>query len=57
LIWGKRPLPASHRPINIRLKKEIKNKIRLSYQFNSGKKRGKIDRTKEEIDNLPKKGF
>lgn len=31
--------------------------IRLSYQFNSGKKHEKIDRTKEEIDVLPKKGF
>lgn len=31
--------------------------IRLAYQFNSGRKREKIDRAKEEIDDLPKKGF
>lgn len=31
--------------------------FRLSYQFSSGKSRNKIDRSKEEIDNLPKKGF
>ncbi len=31
--------------------------IKLSYQFNSGKKREKIERIKEEIDDLPKKGF
>ena len=31
--------------------------IKLSYQFNSGKKRDKINRTKEEIDVLPDKGF
>jgi hypothetical protein len=31
--------------------------IKLSYQFNSGKKREKIDREKEEIDDVRKKGF
>ncbi len=31
--------------------------FKLSYQFNSGKKHEKIDRAKEEIDALPKKGF
>jgi hypothetical protein len=31
--------------------------FKLSYQFNSGKNRDKINRDKEEIDNLPKKGF
>jgi hypothetical protein len=31
--------------------------IKLAYQFNSGKNRDKINRTKEEIDNRPKKGF
>ncbi len=31
--------------------------LKLSYQFNSGKTREKISRTREEIDNLPKKGF
>ena len=31
--------------------------FKLSYQFNSGKNRDKINREKEEIDNLPKKGF
>ena len=31
--------------------------FKLSFQFNSGKSRNKISREKEEIDNLPKKGF
>lgn len=31
--------------------------FRLSYQFISGKKRERIKREKEQIDNLPKKGF
>jgi hypothetical protein len=31
--------------------------FKLSYQFNSGNKREKINREKEVIDNLPKKGF
>ena len=31
--------------------------FKLSYQFSSGKNRDKINRSKEEIDNLPKKGF
>ena len=31
--------------------------FKLSYQFNSGNKREKINRDKEVIDNLPKKGF
>ncbi len=31
--------------------------FKLSYQFSSGKNRDKIDRSTEEIDNLPKKGF
>ncbi len=31
--------------------------FRLGFQFNSGKSRNKISREKEEIDNLPKKGF
>jgi hypothetical protein len=31
--------------------------FRLSYQFSAGKNRDKIERSKEEIDNLPKKGF
>ena len=31
--------------------------LKLSYQFSSGKNRDKITRDKEEIDNLPKKGF
>jgi hypothetical protein len=31
--------------------------FKLSYQFSSGKKRDKINRSNEEIDNLPKKGF
>jgi hypothetical protein len=31
--------------------------FKLSYQIKSGKNRDKINRAKEEIDNLPKKGF
>lgn len=31
--------------------------LKFTYQFNSGKKVNKIDRVKEEIDNMPKKGF
>ena len=31
--------------------------FKLGFQFNSGKNRNKINREKEEIDNLPKKGF
>jgi len=31
--------------------------FKLSYQFNTGKRKDKISRDKEEIDNLPKKGF
>jgi len=31
--------------------------FKLGFQFNSGKTRNKISREKEEIDNLPKKGF
>lgn len=31
--------------------------FKLSYQFSSGIKRDKIERSKEEIDSLPKKGF
>jgi hypothetical protein len=31
--------------------------FKLGFQFNSGKNRNKISREKEEIDNLPKKGF
>jgi len=31
--------------------------FKLSYQFSSGKNRDKINRDKEEIDNLQKKGF
>lgn len=31
--------------------------FKLSYQFNSGKNRNKINRAKEEIDAVPKKGF
>jgi hypothetical protein len=31
--------------------------FKMSYQFNSGNKREKINREKEVIDNLPKKGF
>jgi hypothetical protein len=31
--------------------------FKLSYQFSSGKHRERINRTSEEIDNLPKKGF
>lgn len=31
--------------------------FKISYQFNSDKKREKIDRIREEIDTLPKKGF
>ncbi len=31
--------------------------FKLSYQFSSGKNRDKVDRSLEEIDNLPKKGF
>jgi outer membrane receptor protein involved in Fe transport len=31
--------------------------FKFSYQFNSGKNRDKINRSREETDNLPKKGF
>lgn len=31
--------------------------FKLSYQFSSGKSRNKIERSSEEIDNMPKKGF
>ena len=31
--------------------------IKITYQFSSGNKRDRINRTKEEIDNLPRKGF
>jgi hypothetical protein len=31
--------------------------FKLSYQFSSGKSRNKIDRSGEEFENLPKKGF
>jgi hypothetical protein len=31
--------------------------FKLSYQFSSGKNRDKINRSGEDIDNLPKKGF
>lgn len=31
--------------------------LKFTYQFNSGKKVNKIDRVKEDIDNMPKKGF
>ena len=31
--------------------------LKFTYQFNSGKAVNKINRTKEEIDNMPKKGF
>jgi outer membrane cobalamin receptor len=31
--------------------------LKLTYQFNSGKKVNKIDRVKEEVDKMPKKGF
>ena len=31
--------------------------LKFTYQFNSGKKADKIDRVKEDIDNMPKKGF
>jgi len=31
--------------------------LKLSYQFNSGKNRDKINRVKEEIDVVPRKGF
>jgi hypothetical protein len=31
--------------------------LKMSYQFNSGKKRENIDRATEDINNLPKKGF
>ena len=31
--------------------------FKLSYQFNSGKNRDKINRAKEEIDAVPKRGF
>ena len=31
--------------------------FKIGYQFNSGKIRNKISREKEEVDNLPKKGF
>jgi hypothetical protein len=31
--------------------------FKLSYQFSSGKNRDKINRSAEDIDNLPKKGF
>ena len=31
--------------------------LKLSYQFNPGKNRDKINHTTEEIENLPKKGF
>lgn len=31
--------------------------FKISYQFNSGKKRDKMNHTKDEIDLLPKKGF
>jgi hypothetical protein len=29
----------------------------LKYEFNSGRKLNKIDRTREDIDKMPKKGF
>jgi hypothetical protein len=31
--------------------------IKITYQFSSGNKRERINRTKEEVDNLPRKGF
>ena len=31
--------------------------FKLSYQFNLGSKKDRISHDKEEIDNLPKKGF
>ena len=31
--------------------------FKLGFQFNSGKNRNKISREKEEIQNLPEKGF
>jgi hypothetical protein len=31
--------------------------LKFTYQFNSGKKADKIDRIKEGIGNMPKKGF
>ncbi len=31
--------------------------LKFTYQFNSGKKSEKINREKEEVDNMPKKGF
>jgi hypothetical protein len=31
--------------------------IKITYQFSAGNKRDRINRTKEEVDNLPRKGF
>ena len=46
----------SHSEGNIRLS-AFPVWLKFTYQFNSGKAFNKINRTKEDIDNMPKKGF